>query len=347
MSTIKAIHKINPDLTTLFFNSSLNLFKKKKDIPGIRFMHFNFWIVEKLRRFKLLVKFETCFHGLYWKPKFREFEYIWFIDPNQYYLLPFLNSGHKLIYLLRDPSVLQNAVNYNYELEIIKRADSILAISKNLKDKYFDKYYGFNPGNVILWPNSVDLGLWSKEISLNNSDKGSKITGMAGNINSRSDLNLLKYLVSRFQDVKFEIAGKNNLKNPADIYLWEELKRFENFSYLGYIPFNELPKVVSSWDVGLLIEKIDTEYATYFNHNKIYQYMAMGKCYVSYNYYTGFSPFPGVAYLADTPEQYAEQLDSALKVAGLKETVNRAIEYSLMNSTDKRAEEFIKVLNTL
>ncbi len=140
-ATIESIHKLNPDLDILLFNSVLNIRRKKNISLDIKFYFYHFWTVEKLRKIRVLTFFEHFLRSFKWISFFRHYELIFFTDPNQYYLLPYLKRDQKLIYLLRDPSILLYPGNFKKEFPIINRANLILGISKSLCSYYFKKYY--------------------------------------------------------------------------------------------------------------------------------------------------------------------------------------------------------------
>ena len=345
-STLAAIHKLNPEMDVLLFNSIRNYFTPKNTEPGIRFFNYHFWVFERLRKYHFLTAMEHFIRGNRWRSFFKRYTYIFIIDPNQAYLLPYLNEQHKLIYLLRDPVILQNPLNYHAELSLLKRAKVILAISEGLKINYIKKHYGFQPEKIFLWSNAVDLGLWDHTKYHPVNRIVNPVAGMAGNINQRTDLPLLKFLLNNLPDVQFEIAGKLNL-NPSKMKLWGELLCFKNLRYIGFVPFAELPAIISKWDIGLLLESKDDEYSSYFNHNKIYQYLAMGKPFVCYDYNEHFSDFKNVGFPGRDHVEYAEMINRAIKQSKLPDTVSECLLIARENSTIKRADQFLNILTGL
>jgi hypothetical protein len=345
-STLAAIHKLNPEMDVLLFNSIRNYFRVKNTEPGIRFFYFHFWVIEKLRRFKFLTTLEQYLRGRKYTSFFKEYDYIFCIDPNQVYLFPYINEQQKIIYLLRDPVILQHPSNYQIELSMIRRANIILAVSENLQTSYIKKHYGFLPGKILLWSNAVDLELWDYGKYHSAGELTGSIAGMAGNINQRTDLQLLKFLLNSFPELQFQIAGKINL-GPAGMKLWKELLGFRNLKHIGYIPFVELPAVITRWDIGLLLESKEDEYSSYFNHNKIYQYLAMGKPFVSFDYNKNFNQFKNVAFIAKDHVEYAEMIPKALSKSGLPETVSECLSVAMENSTEKRAAQFMTIIRSL
>ena len=346
-ATIEAIHKLNSDLEILMFNSILNIRKKKNISTKIKFHFYNFWIVEKFRKFGLLVNTEISLRSNRWRKFFNGYEIIFMIDPNQYFLLNYISDKHKLIYLLRDPSVLQDQSNYFREFPIIRRANAILGISENLCSYYFLKYYGFIPDHVYLWPNTVDMELWGYNYLGKFKTKNKRpVIGMAGNINYVIDIELLIYITSQLPEYNFEIAGKLNLGNKEQI-LWDKLLSHENVKYIGFVQYNKFPGVVINWDIGLVAAKPEQEYAKYLNNNKQYQYIALGKPFVSYRFNADYKVFEDLVFLAADHADFVTKIKMAIKKSHEKSTVRKGIKIANSQSSEKRANEFLKIATQL
>ena len=346
-ATIEAIHKINPELDILLFNSVLNIRKKKNTSNNIRFYFYHFWTVERLRKYKVFSFFEYCFRFIKWKSFFYRYDAVFFIDPNQYYLLPYLNKNQKLVYLLRDPSVILDPNNFKRELPIIIRVDLILGISKSLCGYYFEKYYGFIPDNVKLWPNTVDMNLWNFNKWESFIEKKSRpLIGLAGNIDFVIDIELLVYVISHLSEYDFEIAGKLDLNNNEQI-VWNELLTLPNLRYLGFVSYNEFPRIVINWDVGLVAAKQEHEYAHYLNNNKQYQYLALGKPFVTFRLDADYEEFEDLVFIAETRIDYIEKTHLALKKSQGTDVLEKGKKIALKHSADVRAGAFLKYLSKL
>ena len=346
-ATIESIHRLNPDLDVLMFNSVLNLRKKKNLSPDIRFYFYHFWIVEKLRRVRILSFAEHFLRSFKWVPFFRRYDLIFFIDPNQYYLLPYLHRGQKLIYLLRDPSILLYPGNFKKELPIIDRANLILGISKSLCSYYFKKYYAYIPDNIKLWPNTVDIELWDYHKWFPYiRQKAKPLIGLAGNIDYVIDIGLLIFVAKNLPEYDFEIAGKLNLTNEEQI-LWDKLLSFPNIKYLGYIPYSDFPPVVINWDIGLVAAKPKHEFAKYLNNNKQYQYLAMGKPFVTYKLDADYSDFGDFVFIASDQLDYVNKIKQAVIKAKDRSLVDRGIKIASGQSSEFRAKQFLDIANNL
>lgn len=342
-ATIESIHRFNPDLEILMFNSILNIGKQKKTHPQINFHFYHFWIPFRFRKYKLLPIIESFIRRIKWRRFFSRFDIIFLIDPNQYCLLDFLSEKHRVIYLVRDPSVLQSADNYFQELPIIKRADAILAISWNLCTEYFSKYYGYIPENIHLWPNSVDTGLWNYERwKTFIREKKQPTIGLAGNINYVIDIELLAYLAENIPECNFELAGKVDLDDNEKLR-FQKLLEFPNVRHLGFIPYDIFPQIVINWDIGLVAAKPDHEYAKYLNNNKQYQYMSLGKPFVTYSFNADYLTFKDLVYIAEDKRDFVIKIRTALSDIMIKDLNMQGIKIAEENSSDNRAKQFLEI----
>ncbi len=346
-ATIEAIHKLNPDLDVLMFNSVLNIRKRKVLSPEIKFYFYHFWVVEKLRRLKALSSVEHLIRYYKWASFFERYELVFFIDPNQYYLLPYLKKDQRLLYLLRDPSILLYPDNFKKELPIINRANLILGISKSLCGYYFKKYYDNVPGNVKLWPNTVDIKLWNYHRWVPFIRQRTRpLIGLAGNIDYVIDIELLVYIARNLTGYDLEIAGKLSLNDDEQL-LWDELLALPNVKYLGFIPFNDFPSVVINWDIGIVAAKPDHEYARYLSNNKQYQYLALGKPFVSYELDAEYKDFEDFVFLAGDQKDFINKIKQAVAKAKDKSTIERGINIALGQSSECRAKQFLEIANNL
>jgi len=329
------------------FNSILNLRKKKNLSDNIKFYFYHFWIVEKFRKVKVLPSAEHFLRYFKWVSFFRRYDRIFFIDPNQYYLLPYLKRDQKLIYLLRDPSILLYADNFKKELPIISRANLILAVSKSLCSYYFKRYYDNTPENVRLWPNTVDIDLWNyyKWIPFIKK-KVNPLIGLAGNIDYVIDIGLLIFIAKNLPEYDVELAGKLNLDFEEQL-LWDKLLTFSNVKYLGFIPFNDFPGVVINWDIGLVAAKPGHEFAKYLNNNKQYQYLALGKPFVSYRLDSEYDDFEDLVFIADDQLDFVNKIRQAVIKTKDKSVIEKGIRIASEQSSVCRAKQFLEIANKL
>lgn len=336
-ATIEAIHKLYPELEVLLFGGFKTILKKADTTKGIRFHRYHNYLPESLLGQTLLNRLQTTIRGLYWNRFFKKFDLIFLTDPDQYIMLDYITT-QKVVYLIRDPNVLQSPKNYSREKAILQRAELILATSKNLSTKYIPKYHHMEHPNVHYWPNCVDLEIWD----INKVEKKKNeipVLGVAGNFGEkRTDYDLLEYIAEHFPDCKLQIAGRIDRDQKPEY--WTKLLTRPNVEYLGVIPFEELPKVVAGWDVGLITDRMD-EYASYMHHNKVYQYLAMGVPVVSLRFHEDYGMLTPHVRLVDDYKSFKNVINELL--ANTKNgTKSRAIHLASLNSSNERAISFSK-----
>lgn len=343
-ATLEAIWKLNKETEFLLYTGLKNKFKKKTIIKGPRFNSFYFWIPEKLRKFNLLVVLEMGIRKKFIHVFSRKFSHVFLTDPNQYYLIPLFKNKH-IIYLIRDPNVLQSNSNYFKENQLLKHAKTILATNKGLSTTYIIKYHPefANKKDVHYWPNTVDMDIWNY-VKYKHEEVQNKmpVAGIAGNFNDRTDLDLLNHITGICNNVNFILAGKN-LLNQKDNKVFNKIINKNNVTYLGFVPFNELPELVIKWDIGLAIEGY-CEYTKYTHHNKIYQYLALGKPFVTLHIHNDYDDIEKMIFLAKSYDAYIKSIYEAIKLSKNEDSKQDCIQIVKANDAKKRAEQFFRVL---
>ena len=343
-ATINAIACNYNNLDVMLFSGIKNLFKKKGILKGYKFYFFHYLLPITSRKILFLANLENFFLKLKWDEIFTKYDVIFFSDPNQYFLLNFLTKKHKVIYLIRDPNVLQNPKNKPIEEGLIQRADIVLGTSKNLAYEYVKKFYGLNKKNIYYWANTVDFKNWHS-IRLLNCNVQSTAIGVAGNLNSRTDLYLLKYLLVKLKYVNIEIYGKNNLKDKESDQFLEILKS-KKIDYKGYVPYDQLPGIVNSWRIGITLEK-KCEYTHFTHHNKIYQYMALGIPVVTLRTHDDYEDYCGAVFLADDYQEFVSHVNYLINLSNenMEKIRQKCVDYARQNSSENRAKQFMSILN--
>ena len=343
-ATIESISKKVDQLDLLIYTGVKNRLKKKETIPGIPVDTYHFWVPDKLKKYSVLTNLEQKARRAVWRQRFSNYEIIFFTDPNQAWLLPYTGS-QKVVYLIRDPNVLQHKKHFRNERALIDRADLILATSKNLAEEYIPKYHHITHPNVKYWPNCVDVNIWDiDEIEKNHSLDRQPVIGMAGNINDRTDLKLLETVVNK-TNFQIQLCGRIFLQGRKKQMLDLILKN-KNIEHLGYIPFNQLQRVVSEWNVGITIEGFN-EYTRYTHHNKIYQYLALGIPAVTLKIHDDYSHLEPYVQSVESYSEYINAIEIALEKSGDPHFQRECIAAAEANSADKRAEDFLKWVEDL
>jgi len=332
-TTIEALK----NLDLLLYTSLKNIFKEKIGSRHISYSTYHFWIPDNLKKYNICSLFEHKFRAWFWKKKISKYDWVFFTDPNQAWLLPYL-KGAKIVYLLRDPNVLQSKKHQIGERELLNCADLVLATSISLTYNYAQKYYGIVHKNIHYWPNCVDLNIWNID-KIGTTIKQGPIVGIAGNFSlKRTDYLLLEWITSKCPDIEFEIAG--NLDYNQSKPFWDKLFALGNVRYLGNIPYEKLPEIVARWAVGLVTDKID-EYSSYMHHNKVYQYLALGIPVVSLKIHKDYEGLYPYVLLGEDYDQFSDNIYDAIEKCKNESFTKGCISMAKLNSSDLRATDFI------
>ena len=340
--TIEALARIHNETTALchtHFKNCLRVnlysaFLKVKCYYG--FIPFN-------KKSSFLRKLET-YINFRWRSYFDLYDIVFISSPNQNYLLDFIGSEKKVIYLISDPYCLMGYSKVK-EKEILKRADLILATSLNLAHNYLPKYYGYKPSApVIYWPNCADVNIWKPEKFTKHNT--TPIIGFAGNLMKIVDLHLLEKVVTAFQDCVIVVAGKvANWESEYGLLL-KRIFSHKNVEYKGFIPFEDLPKEVNGWDVCLMLDDT-SELSSYHHHNKLYQYLALGKPVVIQRNHNDYDSLGDLIYISEDHTQFVNNVGKALKETQDNELFNKRVKLAKENSADVRAKQLMNEIMNL
>jgi teichuronic acid biosynthesis glycosyltransferase TuaH len=234
---------------------------------------------------------------------------------------------------------LMGAMRTRLELEEQRqlcRADAVIAVSTELKERWCAA--GFS-GPMTLIPNGVDIDSYRgiENITAAWLDLPKPIAGFVGHLSARIDINLLESVVA---------AGCSLLLVGPHDPQWEKI-RFKNLisnplvSWVGPIPFSDLPHYLRAIDVGI------TPYAcSAFNKAsfplKTLEYLAAGKPAVS-------TDLPAVRWLATDLIAIGNgsnfgQVTLAAAQGSDESCVNRRISFATNHSWALRAEAFAKAI---
>ncbi len=345
-ATVEAIARINKDTVALCHTNIKNINKVNLNSRYTEVRCLYNLLPKSFRRIKIFNLIEHYLLRIFWSKFFSSFEFIMISSPSQAYLLRFI-INQKLIFLLSDP---YHLMGYNKKdiREILSNAKLILTTSKELKSNYLKKYFHFVNDEIIhYWPNTVDLEIWNYEsnkkfIRTNDTTK----LGFSGNFMELTDLNLLELLVSKFPECEFQIAGKINYNEESFINKLKSIFQQPNVKYLGWLKYEDLPKTIINWDVCLMIDD-KSELSSYHHHNKLYQYLALGKPVVLQKNHNDHDGYSNVIFISDTFDEYLVNIQKALSKCKDDEFKHGCISIAAENSSEVRAKQFIKYLKNI
>ncbi|MBU0707243.1 glycosyltransferase [Patescibacteria group bacterium] len=184
---------------------------------------------------------------------------------------------------------------------IKKEADLIFTVADDLR-LLFD-----NQPKVYWIPNGVDFDRWQGQFEFEEDLKGitPPIIGYAGVIQNRIDLKLIKHVAESNPNKSFVFVGM----------VWPEVNKGEfaanaNVHFLGQKPYNDLPKYMTHFHVGIIPHKVDP-FTKSMNPLKLYEYLACGLPVVS-TPIAGMEMFPEFVKVASDYDYFSQQIDTAL-----------------------------------
>lgn len=349
-ATTEAIAKIHTEsVVYCHINIKDFLFKEhSKHSDVIETKYFVRLFPVSILRNRIFAEINFLLNKLFFQFKIEDSDILVILNPNLIFIKNHFVKN-RTIFILSDP---YHFMGYKYsdESEMIANSNFIFATSKELSIRYIDKYFkkSLNANTIIkYWPNSVDLSIWN----LNKIEKKTKkqdeqiVIGFAGNFMLVTDVDLLEGIVSRFSNYKFVLAGKVNLEKGSYEYM-KLMKIFElkNVDYKGYIPYEFLVEEVASWDIGIMIDKID-EISSYHHHNKLYQYLALGKPVVYQRNHLDYIEIKDVALCAANLSEFLLNIQTLCDKIRLGHSFElEAINCARSNSSEVRAKDFIDTI---
>jgi len=348
-ATFEAIARNGCQLDALCHPHIRNYFHTKFRSDHVRiFCRYRTIPLRYLKKYKLLKLISSIVIKMFWGKFFDKYDVVVFSSPDQYYFLPLCKN--KKIFIVSDPfHLLGKNSTFNKEKMLIDHSDLIFTTSQQLKNVYLPKYFNHKKRNVIYWPNTVDVKLWDYKLFAHSKKRvtcQNAVLGFLGNLNEVTvDIDLLEYITEKLDEACFEIAGKINCKNTGVSARIKNILQRKNVHYLGYLPYCEVMKKVASWDIGLMLDP-KQEISEYVHHNKIYQYLALGKPAVVQKTHNDYDHLKDVVFISGSKQEYVDNIQKAILKVNDDAFVRNCLEISHNNSSDKRAEQFIKQIKT-
>lgn len=195
------------------------------------------------------------------------------------------------------------------EAELMRRADIVFTGGQSLYEAKLGRH-----SDLHACPSSIDFAHFAQARTLTHDPEDQAPiphprAGFAGVIDERMDLELLGKTADLLPDVHFVMIGPVVKIDPAT------LPRRANLHYLGGKSYKDLPSYLAGWDVALL-PFAHNESTKFISPTKTPEYLAAGLPVVSTSITDVVRPY-GVQKLvriADTPEQFAQAIDMALRM---------------------------------
>lgn len=195
---------------------------------------------------------------------------------------------------------LKDRLKKNYQI-IKDKADLIFTVSPNLLS-----LFGNHPAKYWV-PNGIDLNhfIEPKVMPADLQKLPRPIIGYLGIIQSRVDLDLVKFLAENNQDKSFVLVGP----------VWPDAKKevvadLKNVHFLGPKKYQEIPAYLQHFDLGMIPHLVN-DFTRSMNPLKMYEYLACAKPVVT-TPVAGAEMFKGLVEVAQTYEEFLYKIEKSL-----------------------------------
>lgn len=347
-ATIEAISRKYENINVVVKRNIKDYFKVKVCSEFVNISYFYTFFPERIRqKYQILELMEMMMSFCFLYSKIRDNDVFLLTNTHVAYIVPLLRlKKKKIVSLFVDPYSLMNGfLTKKEEIILATRSDMLLCTSRNLADIYCRKHLGVNVVGEY-WPNTVDISLWDFNKFSSISNSGEIVFGYAGNMNEITiDIDLVEMLVNEFSDFNFKFAGAINFKDEKKIKRMNDIFKYNNVEYIGMVPYHLIQNEVYSWDVCLMLDNID-ELSGYVHHNKVYQYLSLGKIVVATKTHDDYINLSSEVYEAKTKDEFIEKCRHAILVARDKDRISNRVRLAKAESSDARAEEFMKLVHS-
>lgn len=203
----------------------------------------------------------------------------------------------------------QNDLKVGYQV-IRQDADLIFTVSEYLQKNLFA-----SRDNCTWVPNGIDpehFIISDAGYQLPAELQGIKkpIIGYHGVIEGRVDLDLIKYIAEKNPDKSIVLVGAGIWKKNKKV-VDKTLGGIPNIYTIPFVSYFDIPKYLHAFDVGIVPHKIN-EFTKSMNPLKLYEFSAAGLPVVSTSV-EGVETFKNILYLANTPEEFNQKIQLALR----------------------------------
>lgn len=235
------------------------------------------------------------------------------------------------------PGMINPLVVDQMEEDLARKALQVFCTAEGL----YQRLSPFNEKTALI-PNGAAYALFSQAADLEGTSRKSTLDrspvfGFVGMLQECIAYDYLEALAEARGDAEIRIIGK--ALPGVDL---SRLKAFDNVTFLGLLPQEELPEQIRSFDVCLNVFQ-DGDLAKDVSPLKFYEYLATGKPIVSTKMPLQVLSYADVVYIAGSPEEFVVQCDLALKERDA-EKVSKRMEYGRACSWEERVRQMEELL---
>ncbi len=233
--------------------------------------------------------------------------------------------------------------------KLVKRENTFVFTSAD-KLRQIALDLGANPKKTIMNKNAVNLQDFQRdewqipEIMQKILHKNKPIIGYYGALTATwFDFDLLIETVKQNPQMEFVLMGlkypDKNIKKTEEYF--KKLEKFDNFTYIPPVPYNEIPNYARHWSVATIPFQInDITLGT--SPVKLFEYMAMGLPIVT-------TPMPECklyksVFIADNAEDFSAKLKEAIKAKNDAKYQKILAQEAAENTWEMRVNDMIDII---
>ena len=249
--------------------------------------------------------------------------------------------------LLENPSIIKQAKDMFTKL--VKRENTFVFASAKKLCKIAEDM-GTPKSRLFLNQNAVNVNDFANtnavvpDVMKTILSKKKPIIGYYGALTaSWFDFDLFKKLVKKNQQYEFVLMGLKYADKNMDKteQYFSELSKFDNFTYIPPVKYNEIPSYAKCWDVATIPFQIN-DITLGCSPVKLFEYMAMGLPIVT-------TPMPECklyksVFIAKDSDEFEKQIAAALKAKKTKKYQETLLREASENTWDARVDDMIKII---
>lgn len=161
---------------------------------------------------------------------------------------------------------------------ILRRCLGVDTVTEKFK-QVFERKYKINSDKIILTENSVNSSIFFPKENKLIVENSFPVLGYVGNVPSERGakqlIKLYECLRTRYPDIAIIIAGSDSSLDQIKEYVLQ--KKYKNIHFLGVIPYEEVPFVINSLDIGYSFTTQHDLKEVGNSSQKLRQYISCGK----------------------------------------------------------------------
>ncbi|MDD4857683.1 MAG: glycosyltransferase [Candidatus Krumholzibacteria bacterium] len=225
-----------------------------------------------------------------------------------------------------------------YFVRVVRSADLAIAVSTRLVRMLREA----GAADVHLVGNGVDYELFRAAAESGIPDDMAAlerpIIGYSGAVAQWFDFDLLDSLAESFPHASIAIVGPVFRERAGEF--GEIVSRRGNVFHLGSKPYERLGAYIAAMDV-CIIPLVVNELRRSADPNKLYEYAACGRPVVTRKYSDDLEPIRGLIHLADSGEEFIDQIHMALASGANREKLT---EFARSRDWQVRADEIVSLI---